>query len=150
MKKTIKKALSGDNIILNLKSQTKQGLIEEMIGHLKSCGLLRDKEGALKAVLEREKKMSTGMENGIAIPHGKTDTVKSLIAAVALSQKGIEFECIDGKPARIFIMTISPLSQTGPHIQFLAEVSKILKNPGARQKILNAKTVEDVLKVIKR
>ncbi|MBN1270997.1 MAG: PTS sugar transporter subunit IIA [Candidatus Aminicenantes bacterium] len=150
MKKTIKKALSCDNIILNLKSETKQGVIEEMISHLKSCGLLRDKEGALKAVLEREKKMSTGMENGIAIPHGKTDTVDSLIAAVAISRQGVDFECIDGKPARIFIMTISPLSQTGPHIQFLAEVSKLLRNPGARREILNAIKVENVLKVLKR
>lgn len=150
MKKTIKKALGSDNIILDLKSRTKQGVIEEMLEHLKARGLLRKKEGALKAILERENKMSTGMENGIAIPHGKTDTVNSLVAAVALSRQGVDFKCIDKKPAYIFIMTISPLSQSGPHIQFLAEVSKVLKKPEARRKILKAEKAEDVLKEFKK
>ena len=109
-------------------------------------GMIQDREKALQAILEREEKMSTGMNNGVAIPHGKTDSVERLIVAVGLKERGIEFESQDGSPSRIFIMTISPASRSGPHIQFLAEVSKILRNEEARKRLLAARTVEDVVR----
>lgn len=101
----------------------------------------------MEAVLTREEKMSTGMENGIAIPHGKTDSVDNLIIAVALKKEGVDFDSMDGQVSTIFIMTISPQSRSGPHIQFLAEVSKVLKEPEAREMLLAARTVEEVIRV---
>lgn len=147
MKKRIKKLLSKENIFLDLKSCIKQDLIEEMIDRLFVAGLIVDKDKVLKSVLEREKKMTTGMEHGIALPHGKTDAVNDLVVAIGLKKEGMEFDCIDHNPARIFIMTVSPLSHSGPHIQFLAEVSKLLKDHKAREQLLNAVTEEDVIKV---
>ncbi len=118
-----------------------------MIDRLHVSGMLKDREGALLAVLDREKKMSTGMNNGVAIPHGKTDSVDKLIVAVGIQRSGIDFNCADGKPAQIFIMTISPASHSGPHIQFLAEVSKILREEGSRQRLLAAGSIRDVIQI---
>ncbi len=147
MRKILRKQLGADNIFLDLAAEDKNSLISEMIDRLQTSGLLKDREGALQAVLERENKMSTGMNNGVAIPHGKTDSVDKLIVAVGLQRSGIEFSCADGKPAQIFIMTISPASRSGPHIQFLAEVSKILRDDASRQKLLSARSIQDVIQV---
>jgi len=147
MKMNLKKLLGKENVFLDLKSSSKEDIIKEMIDRLVVSGKIKDREAALEAVLAREEKMSTGMENGIAIPHGKTDSVDHLITAVALKKEGVDFESMDGQVSKIFIMTISPLSRSGPHIQFLAEVSKLLKEPEAREMLLAARTVEEVIRV---
>ena len=144
----LKKALSTETISLDLKSETKPEVIEEMLDLLMQSGRVRDRKTALKAILEREKKMSTGMQNRIAIPHGKSDTVDGLVAAIGIQKEGIDFESLDGEPAQLFIMTLSPANRTGPHIQFLAEISRLLNNPEAREQILNATSEEDILKII--
>lgn len=147
MKKRIKKLLCKENIYLDLKSCIKKDIIEEMINRLFLAGFIADKKKVLESVMERENKMTTGMEHGIALPHGKTDAVNDLIVAIGLKKEGVDFDCIDHNPAKIFIMTLSPLSHTGPHIQFLAEVSKLLRDPQAREQLLNAVTEEEVIKV---
>ncbi len=144
----LKKVLLPGTISLALKSSTKEQVIEEMVNLLMSAGKikdLKDRDEALKAVMDREKKMSTGMQNGIAIPHGKTDVVDSLVAALGLCKEGIDFGALDGKPSVIFVMTISPDNRTGPHIQFLAEISRHLNDPRIRERILNAQSKEDII-----
>lgn len=147
----LKKALSRDTILMELKSSTKEGIIEEMIDLLMAAGKIKDpkdRKEALRAVLEREKKMSTGMQNGIAIPHGKTDRVDSLIAALALKKEGVNFGALDNQPSKIFIMTLSPDTRTGPHIQFLAEISRHLSDAGVRERILNAAQPEEIIEIL--
>ncbi len=144
----LKKILTRDAMLPELAADTKRGVIEEMIGFLADAGQLPDRKAALQAVLEREDKMSTGMQNGIAIPHGKTDTVAGLVVAVARSRHDIDFESMDGHPARLFIMTVSPVNRTGPHIQFLAEISKILTDADLREKLLAAETADEMLSVL--
>jgi PTS system nitrogen regulatory IIA component len=144
----LKKALSKETICLNLESTAKNEVIEEMLGLLERAGKIPDRKAALKAIVDREKKMSTGMQNGIAIPHGKSDTVDGLVAALGVSKNGIDFESLDGQPSHIFVMTLSPVNRTGPHIQFLAEISRLLNSPQAREQLLDAETEEDVLAVI--
>ncbi len=147
MKMNLKKLLGKENVFLDLESSSKEDIIKEMIDQLVVSGKIKDRDAALEAVLTREEKMSTGMENGIAIPHGKTDSVDHLITAVALKKEGVDFDSMDGQASKIFIMTVSPLSRSGPHIQFLAEISKLLKEPEARQMLLAARTVEEVIRV---
>jgi len=147
MKMNLKKLLGKENVFLDLKSSSKEDIIKEMIDRLVGSGKIKDREAALEAVLTREEKMSTGMENGIAIPHGKTDSVDDMITAVALKKEGVDFDSMDEQVSTIFIMTISPQSRSGPHIQFLAEVSKLLKEPEAREMLLAARTVEEVIRV---
>jgi len=144
----LKKLLSEDTIILNLKGTTKEEIIEEMIDLLVVRGRIRDRDAALTAVLEREQKMSTGMQHGIAIPHGKTDSVDKLVTALALKKEGVDFASMDGKPSTIFVMTISSISRTGPHIQFLSEISQILNDPEKRERILQSQTPSEVLDVL--
>ncbi|MFH0954208.1 MAG: PTS sugar transporter subunit IIA [Verrucomicrobiota bacterium] len=147
----LKKALSRDTVLMELKSSTKEGIIEEMIDLLMAAGKIKDpkdRKEALRAVLEREKKMSTGMQNGIAIPHGKTDRVDSLIAALALKKEGVNFGALDNQPSKIFVMTLSPDTRTGPHIQFLAEISRHLSDAGVRERILNAAQPEEIIEIL--
>jgi PTS system nitrogen regulatory IIA component len=86
------------------------------------------------------------MEHGIAIPHGKTDAVDELIACIGVSKHGVDFRALDNEPSRIFIMTLSPVNRTGPHIQFLAEVSQLLRSPERRDVILSATSDDELYK----
>jgi PTS system nitrogen regulatory IIA component len=145
---SLKNVLNKDTISLHLKGTTKEEIIRELLGLLKSAGKITDFDAAYSAVLEREQKMSTGMKHGIAIPHGKTSTVSDLVACVAVSDNPVDFDSLDGESCRIFIMTLSPLEKTGPHLQFLAEVSLLFKSEDKRAEILNAKTPEEVLGIL--
>ena len=140
----LKKVLSLDSVWIDLKADTKRGIIEEMVDRLVAAGKITDREGALNAIFEREEKMSTGMQNGVAIPHGKTDSVKSLVAAVGLNKAGVDFDSMDGSPCTIFVMTLSPLKRRGPHMQFLAEVSRLIGQSSEREKLLACKTHNDI------
>ncbi|OQX54032.1 MAG: PTS sucrose transporter subunit IIABC [Candidatus Aminicenantes bacterium 4484_214] len=144
----LKKILTSDDIILSLSASTKKEVIREMVECLHQRGKIEDKEAALQAIMEREKKMSTGLEKGVALPHGKCEAVKELVAAIALKHEGVDFGCLDGQPAKIFIMTLSPLNRSGPHIQFLAEITRLLKNKERREKILQAQSEEEVLEIL--
>ena len=143
-----KRVLSKDTIIMKLKSDSKDGVIEELIDVLADSGRIKDRKAALKAVVDREKKMSTGLQNGIAIPHGKTDTIESLVASIGISTAGIPFDSLDGLPAQIILLTVSPASRTGPHIQFLADISRVLHNEDTRKRVLNATHEEEVLELL--
>ena len=144
----LRKLLSEDSIILELASTAKEDIIREMVDFLVARGRIKDRDAALKAVLDRESKMSTGMQHGIAIPHGKTDTVDKLVTALALKKDGVDFGSMDGKPSQIFIMTISSVSRTGPHIQFLSEISQVLNDPEKREALLKATTPSQVIDVL--
>ena len=144
----LRKLLSEDSIILTLKSTAKEDIIREMIDYLVARGRIKDRDAALKAVLDREQKMSTGMQHGIAIPHGKTDSVDKLVTALALKKEGVDFGSMDGKPSQIFIMTISSVSRTGPHIQFLSEISQVLNDPDKREALLKCETTSQVIDVL--
>jgi fructose-specific phosphotransferase system IIA component len=144
----LKKVLSPDTVWVDLKADTKEGIIEEMIDRLMAAGKIKDREGALQAVLDREAKMSTGMQNGVAIPHGKSECIKSLVAAIGLNKAGVNFDSMDGSPCTIFIMTLSPAKRTGPHIQFLAEVSRLINQPAERERLLAAKTHAEIYEIL--
>jgi PTS system nitrogen regulatory IIA component len=109
--------------------------------------LVTDRDAVLSALMDRERKMSTGIQHGVAIPHGKTSAVKNLVACIGIKKDGVDFASLDGEPSRIFIMTLSPLDRVGPHVQFLAEVSMVIKTEEARERLLNAKTAQEVLAV---
>ncbi len=144
----LKKVLSPNTVWVDLKADSKQGIIEEMVDRLVSAGKISEREAVLEAVFEREEKMSTGMQNGVAIPHGKTDAVKSLVAAVGLNKAGVDFDSMDGLPCTIFIMTISPLKRRGPHMQFLAEVSRLIGQPAEREKLLACQTHNEIYELL--
>jgi len=144
----LKKILTKDSILPELKGETKKDVIEEMIGLMAFAGTFTDQTAAVNALLAREEKMSTGMQNGIAIPHGKTAAVDQLVAAIGIHRVGVDFDSMDGKPAHLFILTLSPENRAGPHIQFLAEISKVLSRPNLRERLLSATTAEEILNLM--
>jgi PTS system nitrogen regulatory IIA component len=113
-----------------------------------TTGKVKDRGKAMACLLAREAKMSTGMQNGVAIPHGKTEVVDELVACFALKKEGVDFESLDGNPSNIFIMTLSPEYRTGPHIQFLAEIGKLLKERAHREEILKAGSKKEILDIL--
>ena len=144
----LEKVLHPGLVRLDLPGETKQEVIEAMLDILVETGKVGDRQTALSCLLEREQKMSTGIEHGVAIPHGKTEVVDELLACVGVKKTGVDFDSLDGELSKIFIMTLSPLHSSGPHIQFLAEVSSLLKDGESREKILAAQTADEVLEVI--
>ena len=133
---------------LELEGDNKDAIIAELVGMLVAAGKIKDREAVYEAVMARERQMSTGMQFGVAIPHGKIDSEEELVAAIALKKDGVDFAALDGKPSRIFIMTISSVLRAGPHIEFLAEVSKVLTRPSVRKRLLKAETREDILEIM--
>jgi PTS system nitrogen regulatory IIA component len=144
----LKKELMPEAVWADLKAGDKEGVIEEMVGRLYAAGKIPEREAVLKAIWERERKMSTGLQNGIAVPHGRTDAVAGLTAAVGIHRAGVDYGALDGKPCHIFIMTISPVSRAGPHMQFLAEVSRLVSRPEERERLLKAHTHAEVYDVL--
>ncbi len=146
----LKRALSPELVQIGLAGTTKREIIEALVDLAYRSDKVSDRAAALAAILEREEKMSTGMQHGIAIPHAKTDVVTELVACIAISAEPVDFESLDGKPSRIFICTLSPTNRSGPHIQFLAEVSKLLSDESRRTLILAATTPADVIRILTR
>jgi mannitol/fructose-specific phosphotransferase system IIA component (Ntr-type) len=100
------------------------------------------------ALVEREGKMSTGMQYGVAIPHAKTDAVDQLVSIIALAQEAIEFDALDGAPSNIFVATLSPRADANSHIKFLAEVSRQLASRRVREKLLAATSADEMIEAI--
>ena len=143
-----KRVLTKGTVSLHLKGRTKEEIISEMLDLLVNAGKIQDKQVALACVLDREKKMSTGIKHGIALPHGKTDCVEELVACVGISDEFVDFNALDKMPTRIFIMTLSPLNKANQHLQFLSQVSSLLKSEIMRDKFLRAKTEEELIEII--
>ena len=144
----LKTVLTPETVELHLKGKTKEEIIDEMLEILIKAGKVTDKAAARECVLDRERKMSTGMKHGIAIPHGKTDTVSDLVACIGISDNPVDFDSLDQEPCRIFIMTLSPVNKTGPHLQFLAEVSLLFKSAEKRAQILATQDKAEVIKIL--
>ena len=144
----LKTVLTKETISLHLKGTTKEAIINELLDILIANDKIQDKTAAFEAVMDRERKMSTGMKHGIAIPHGKSATVKDLVACIGISDTAVDFDSLDHEPCRIFIMTLSPLEKTGPHLQFLAEISLLFKSSEKRAEILKAQNPAEILKIL--
>jgi PTS system nitrogen regulatory IIA component len=144
----LKTVLTIETINPHLKGTTKEEIINELLDILVAAKKIPDRAAAYNAVMDREQKMSTGMKHGIAIPHWKSPTIQDLVACIGISDKPVDFDSLDHEPCRIFIMTLSPVEKTGPHLQFLAEISLLFKSAEKRHEILAAKSAEDLLRIL--
>lgn len=132
-----------------LESNEKISAITELVDLLDSEGLFRDRQTALDAVLTREQTRSTGIGSGIAIPHGKCKATKELVMSIGIAKKPIDFSSVDDKPVRIILLLVSPVNQTGPHIQALAQISRLMLDENFKGKLENAETAEEVYELIR-
>lgn len=141
----------GDTIFIPaLKATTKEEVLAELSDTLVECGAIsnQSRDAIFKALQDREEKMSTGMQYGIAIPHAKSDLVSSLITVVAISPSGVDFDSLDGDVSTIFVATLSPTADTNSHIKFLAEVSRNLSSKKVREKLLSASNLDEMKSAI--
>ena len=146
---TLLDILSAHSTIVGLKSESKEGIIEELVDVLADDAVVADRAKVLQAVLEREKIMSTGIGDGIAIPHGKSDAVNTLAAALGVHRHGVDFEALDGEPAYVFFLLVSPANISGPHIKALARISRLLKNDAFKKKLIKAESPEAIIEIIR-
>jgi len=141
--------LNEQSISLTLLARDKESCIKELVSLLESAHGVNTKGEILSKVLQRESMMSTGIGNGVAIPHGKTRLLDHLVAACGVSPAGLDFDTMDGEPASLFILLVSPESLRGPHVKALANVSRLLKEESVRSSLRQAPTSADFLTILR-
>ncbi|MBL4935917.1 PTS sugar transporter subunit IIA [Clostridium sp. YIM B02515] len=142
-----KDMFSKERVSFNLKASTKDEVLEELIQILINDGKIIDKDEFKKAVLKREEEFSTGIGMGIAIPHGKSSAVKEASIVFGRSSKGIDYQSMDDEPAHLFFLIAVPEQSSDLHLRALSEISRKLMHSDIREKISNADTFEDFIKV---
>jgi fructose-specific phosphotransferase system IIA component len=139
-----------DAIEASIKSNNKTDAIKELTALLKSTGTIADDEPVAKVVLEREDLGSTGIGEGIAVPHGKSDAVDNVVAAFGRSEKGIDFKSeVDNTPVHLVFLLVAPIGSSGPHLLALARISRLLKSKEFRERLLKAKNKSEILDIFK-
>ncbi len=140
--------LSPEVIRIPLENTEKDKIIAELIDLLSSANKLLDRDAALEAVLEREKIMSTGIGEGVAIPHAKTTAVDKLVAAFGITKGNVDFQAIDEKPVRLVFLLVGPLDPTGPHLQALSRISRLMHQSELREKLIGSRSSQEVLEAL--
>ncbi len=135
-------------IRIGLRARTKNEAIAELVDLLPLEGPDGRPE-VVRAVLERESVLSTGIGRGVAVPHGKTAAVPRLMAAMATCPEGLAFDAVDGEPCRILFLLVSNPDASGPHIRALAQVARVLNQERAKRALAEARTPEDVVAVFR-
>lgn len=137
-------------VCANLKATTKDEVIEELIDLLLKAQVIKDKKKLIKILLDREALGSTGIGQGVAIPHGKCSSVKHLVAAFGISEHGVDFDSLDGEKVYIFFLLVAPEDSAGPHLKALARISRLLKDRYFRDTLKLAREEKTLLKIIKQ
>ncbi|MDQ0243447.1 PTS system fructose-specific IIC component [Bacillus fengqiuensis] len=144
----ITELLKKDTIILSLSSSSKEAVIDELVDKLNQAGKLADKEEFKKAILAREAQSTTGIGEGIAIPHAKTKAVQTPALAFGRSKTGVDYESLDGQPSHLFFMIAAPEGANNAHLETLSRLSTLLMDPSFREQLMGVETEEDVLALI--
>jgi mannitol/fructose-specific phosphotransferase system IIA component (Ntr-type) len=139
-----------DAIIPDLRANTKESVIREMVESLRAAGNFKsgDPEEVVRAILKRELLGSTGIGRGVAIPHTKHPSVDKLVGTVALSKNGVSFESLDGEPVYVFVLLVSPQDRPGDHLRALENVSRSLRDDGFVRSLRQAPSREAVWELL--
>lgn len=140
--------LDEDSIIAELTSKDKKGVLEELVSVLVEHGRLHDKEKAVQVLLERERLGSTGIGDGIAIPHGKLKEIQGIVCSFGRTKAGIDFQSIDEKPAHLFFVLLAPEDSASEHLQALARLSRLLKDDQLRRRLIEVNSKEEIYRII--
>jgi len=134
-------------ILSDLKADDKKGVLEELVTPVARIADINH-DYLVKVLMERERLGSTGIGEGIGIPHGKVKGLESLVLGFGLSKKGVDFDSMDGQPAHIFFLLLTPENSTGLHLKLLARISRILKNDPFKQRLLHATNRDEIYSII--
>ncbi len=134
--------------ILDLVATTKDDLLAELAGALSAAESGLDRENLLRILRERESLQSTGIGEGVAIPHGKVSGLDRLVATFARSKAGVDFESIDGQPTQLFFLLVVPEQSGGQHLKALARISRFFRDATFREKLLGASALDEIFRAI--
>ena len=141
--------LTIERIKIPLQADTKEGVLRELVQVITHNDEIDEPEEVLRAVREREAVLSTGIGNGVAIPHGKSGLVEELVMAAGRTAGPLEFDSLDGQPVRLLFMLIGPETAAGPHIKALSRISRLLRKDSVREMLINAQTPEEFYRGLK-
>ncbi|MFQ3547559.1 MAG: cation:proton antiporter [Termitinemataceae bacterium] len=147
---SFRKIMEQECVTVGLKGTTKEVVIAELIDVLDRAGKVADRNQLLHDIMEREKRMSTGMEHGIALPHARTVAVKCQTLAIGIHKQGVDFQTIDGSQVHIIAMILTPAGDEAPHMQVLASLGAVLGDEHIRGQLVRAQTDEELFDILKR
>jgi fructose-specific phosphotransferase system IIA component len=136
-------------VSLELKAKEKEDVIQEMVDLISKSNSITDREEVLNTILEREKKGTTGIGDGIAVPHGRTKGTKRIVVAFSRSKDGVNFDAMDGKAVHLIFMVIAPEEEEESYLKLMAQIARILNQPQNRKSLLEAKSEKEIIKRIK-
>ena len=142
--------LKPEGVVMDINSKEKLAALHELVDHMVKAKIARDHDKLFNALAKRENLESTGIGEGIAIPHARTDAVGDLVLVFARSTAGVDFSAIDGKPSHIIFLIASPENKKSEYIMTLAKLSRLLRRPPVRELLLNAQASKDVLEIIRK
>lgn len=144
--------LPKEAVRIGLEATKKKEVVEELVELLVNAGKIKDREkkDIIKALLDREKLGSTGIGQGIAIPHAKSEKLKEILCAFGISKKKVDFNSLDGEPVDIVFLLIAPQESSGLHLKALAKISRLLKDKFFRQSLRDAVSEQDIIKIIRQ
>ena len=131
-------------IFPEIASRTKEGVLREMVHSLAQVEARIHEGRLIDILLERESLGSTGIGEGIAIPHGKSKEIDRILAAFGRSMPGVDFQSMDGKPAQLFFLLIAPEDTAGAHLKILAQISRLMKDSALRKRLMEARSREEI------
>lgn len=134
-------------INLDLKGDTKKEIIEELVDLIAGSGKLKDKKALINEILKREKLGSTGIGNGVAIPHAKSDKMKNFILAFARKREGIDYGALDGEKTYLFFLLASPESNVGGHLKILSGISRLVRDKFIVDRLKKAADKKEIIKI---
>ena len=140
--------LTSSDVLADLKAATREDILHEMVGHLNGAGQITDSNRLVEILLDREMLGSTGIGNGVAIPHGRLEGLKEILLVFGRSVEGIQWEAHDGQPVNLFFLLVAPEDSAGLHLKALARISRIVKNPECRMALLEGGDSDSLYQVI--
>lgn len=141
--------LTVDRVKIPLNGVTKDELLRELVAIVALDNGVDDEAAVLDAVRERESILSTGIGHGVAIPHGKSQSVHDLRMAAGLAGTPVDFDALDGQPVALFFLLIGPESAAGPHIKALSRISRIVRRDDVRDRLIAATTPDEFLQALR-
>lgn len=140
--------LGEENIVIELGAKDKRGVLEELVEAVEKSGTRIDKQTLVKVLLERERLGSTGIGDGVAIPHGKYHGISQPLISFGRSRPGLDFDSMDGQPAHLFFLLVAPENSANVHLKALATIARLLKNSSFRKALMEASTSADIYQKI--
>ncbi|GAK55929.1 putative PTS IIA-like nitrogen-regulatory protein PtsN [Candidatus Vecturithrix granuli] len=143
------KVLSLDRIVVGVKNRDKIGILQELLEVAATSGKIHNKEELLKSLLQREQIQTTGVGFGLAIAHAKSDDVEGVVLSVGLSEEGVDYDALDGKPAHIIFMLVSSPEKNTEYLSVLAKIARIFREEDFREAVMHAGSPEKVMNLLK-